>query len=139
MSNCMVCSVTAMLLLAFGFQGQQPSPEPKPQTKQALTGCLRATKTDTGKPDEKRVIYTLEVAERDAGDRVKTTYKLSSTESVSLAKHVGQRVEIEGDLLQPPGLPPATQPKPLPADAESTFRVSRVKMIAAKCPDRPDR
>ena len=137
MTNCMVCSAAAMLLVGFAVQGQQPSSESTAQTKQTVTGCLRATKIETGKPDEKRVVYTLQVAERDAKDRAKTTYQLSSTESVSLAKHVGQRVELQGDLLQPPGLPPAAQPTPLPADSEGTFRVTRVKMISAKCPDQP--
>ena len=137
MTNCMVCSAAAMLLLAFSVQGQKPSTESSAQTKQTVTGCLRATKIETGKPDEKRVVYTLEVAERDAPDRAKTTYQLSATESVALSKHVGQRVELQGDLLQPPGLPPAAQTTPLPADSEGTFRVARVKMISAKCPDRP--
>ena len=137
MTNCMVCSAAAMLLLAFTVQGQKPSPESSAQTQQTVTGCLRATKIQTGKPDEKRVVYTLEVAERDAPDRAKTTYQLSASESVSLSKHVGQRVELQGDLLQPPGLPPAAQPTPLPADSEGTFRVTRVKMISAKCPDQP--
>lgn len=133
MSNCMVCSAAAMLLVAFGVQGQQPARESQPETKMTLTGCLRETKSASAQRDDKRIVYTLEVAERDAKDRSKTTYQLSSTESVSLAKHVGHRVEIEGELLQPPGLPPAAQPKPLPGDAQGTFRVSRLKMISAKC------
>ena len=136
MTNCMACSA-AVILLAFTVQGQRPSSESTAQTKQTVTGCLRATKVETGKPDEKRVVYTLEVAERDAKDRAKATYQLSTTESVSLAKHVGQRVELQGDLLQPPGLPPAAQTTPLPADSEGTFRVTRVKMISAKCPNQP--
>ena len=86
MTNCMACSA-AVILLAFTVQGQRPSSESTAQTKQTVTGCLRATKVETGKPDEKRVVYTLEVAERDAKDRAKATYQLSTTESVSLAKH----------------------------------------------------
>ena len=31
----------------------------------------------------------------------------------------------------------AAQATPLPADSEGTFRVARVKMISAKCPDQP--
>ena len=132
MANCMVCSAAALLLMTFGVQTQQPSREPQPQTKQALTGCLRATKADAAKPDDKRIVYTLEVSERDAKDRSKATYQLSPAESVPLAKHVGHRVEIEGDLLQAPG-PPGSQAKPLPADSATTFRVSGLKMISAKC------
>jgi hypothetical protein len=114
-----------------------------------LTGCLRTNQT----AEAARPVYTLEVepasasslpATGTAGSETtasKRKISLSTTPSVDLEKHVGHQVKLTGELLQPPsGLPrpidPATQeaqPKPLPGEAEGTFRVTAVKMISETC------
>jgi hypothetical protein len=112
-----------------------------------LTGCLRTSST----AEAARPVYMLEVEPTASiGQPSATTgteatapkrkISLSTTPSVDLEKHVGQQVKLKGELLQPPsGLPgridPSTQEaaKPLPGDAEGTFRVTAVKVISETC------
>jgi hypothetical protein len=138
-------AVIPMLLLA--EQTSKPTnPDVAPMT---LTGCLRSDPADPNNAADKRVIYTLVVAKSVASDRSGAAgtsgraqapegpqkVQLSTAEAKALAKHVGKEVQVTGELLQPPGLPPAAAAKatPLPGDAEGTFRVSSVRPVASKC------
>lgn len=137
-------AVIPMLLVA--EQTQKPrNPDVAPMT---LKGCLRSEPADPNNLADKRVIYTLEVATPGASGRAGVAgttgrtqsaeqpkkVQLSTTEAKALAKHVGQEIQVTGELLQPPGLAPgAAQATPLPGEAEGTFRVFSVKQIASKC------
>lgn len=115
------------------------SQTPKPSAREGapdrtLKGCVRASEIDKGDPKRKYVVYSLEVP----GD--KEVYELSADPKLGLSKHVGHQVEITGELLQPPAMPPGARSgdpddrKHLPIDSQGTFRITRVKMISAKCP-----
>ena len=141
MINSLVVLGLAMSVLLVHEQAQKP---PKPDVAQmTLKGCLRSAPADPTNTEDKRVIYTLEVAEpsagaagtagRTEGEQTKKI-QLSSADARSLAKLVGYEVQVNGELLQPPGLAPgAAQKMPLPSDSEGTFRVSSVKDLRTKC------
>ena len=151
MRTCLVCVALASLvaLRPAGQEQKPPTAQDHPSAAMTLTGCLRTNQT----AEAARPIYTLEVepasaspvpATGTAGSETTASKKkisLSVTPSVDLEKHVGHQVKLTGELLQPPsGLPqridPSTQeaqPKPLPGDAEGTFRVTAVKMISETC------
>lgn len=113
------------------------------------TGCLRAVRTESVAPHPARTVYTLElagdtsaqppaVATDKTQQKVKPRYVLSYDKSVALSKYVGQKVQLTGELLQPPSTPPgvtdpAPREKPLPGDAEGTFRVTAVKVLSSRC------
>lgn len=148
MRTCFVCvALASLVVLRPAGQEQKPAtPKDRPSAEMTLTGCLRTNQT----AEAARPIYTLETGDPaipppgtagDEGTPGKKKISLSTTASVNLEKHVGQQVKLTGELLQPPsGLPrpidPATQealPKPLPGDAEGTFRVTSVKVISETC------
>lgn len=131
----------AMSIVLVQEHAQKPA---KPDVAQmTLKGCLRSAPADPTNVDDKRIVYTLEVAEPGAGvagttgrtdEEQKKKIQLSSADAKMLAKLVGHEIQVSGELLQPPGLAPgAAQKMPLPGDAEGTFRVSSVKQLAAKC------
>jgi hypothetical protein len=64
----------------------------------------------------------------------RTEYALQGQGS-ELAKHVGHRVEIAGNLLPSPADLQADKAKP--ADGIRRMQVTAVKMIASKCPTKP--
>lgn len=139
----MISSLVVLVLSILIVQEQAQKPGSHDVAQMTLKGCLRSAPADVTNPDDKRVIYTLEVAEPRAGvagttGRTETEktkkIELSSADAKSLAKLVGREIQVSGELLQPPGLPPAAaQNMPLPGDAEGTFRVSSVKQLSAKC------
>jgi hypothetical protein len=151
MRTCLVCAaLVSLAVLRPAGQEQKPATaQDRASAQMTLTGCLRTSST----AEAARPVYTLEVepasasslpATGTAGSEAtaqKKKISLSTTPSVDLEKHVGHQVRLTGELLQPPsGLPqridPSTQeaqPKPLPGDAEGTFRVTGVKMLSETC------
>lgn len=139
MTNALVLLGFAASMLLTTDQTQKPG---NPDVAQmTLTGCLRSSPADPNNAADTRVVYTLEVADAAAATgtggspgREPKHVQLSPTDAKALAKLVGQEVQVRGELLQPPGLPPgAAGQTPLPRDSEGTFRVSSVKQIASKC------
>lgn len=140
----------AAVALAFGSavsgQATKPAEQKTPfQAQATVTGCLTTARAESTPPHAARTIYTLELSDGTAVARsggkeqaAKPSYVLSGDQSVVLAKHVGQKVQLTGELLMPPSSPvgstdPTARTKPLPGDAEGTFRVSSLKVISAKC------
>jgi len=143
--------ISVVLAMTFGLAQAAQTQKPREPDVAAMTlkGCLHAQAADPNDSGDKRMIYTLEISD-DAKDRAaagtsgrsqappeparKMELSTTTTHPVPLSKHVGQRVEVTGELLQPPGLPPAAaKTTPLPGNRVETFRVSTVKMLAPKC------
>ncbi len=137
-----------------GEQGQPPATVKEEQPEMLLTGCLRSGGADTAVAGPSGRLYTLEVTEETspapagsatpAGNATssKVTYSLSASESIALAKHVDQVVELTGRLQAPArpvdqqksSSPPATA-QAKPGGAHRTFQVSALKAVASrKCP-----
>jgi hypothetical protein len=140
----------------------QPQPGSQPAGKPTtIIGCLRSTPNpDPAGTAGKSPVYTMDVIPApmpprpetssmpkpgSVADAVKaTTYTLTAPESVGLAKHVGHRVEVTGQLQdtgtkakESPGTrggtPDAMAPKP--GGAHNTFEVTALKMVSAQCED----
>jgi hypothetical protein len=144
-------SAAAALMMAVSLAAAQqpPKPDPAHQPERTLQGCVRAERADSKNPDDTRIIYRLEVVEAPAaaardtkpGERKTVSYELSAAEAMAVSKHVGHEVQVTGELLLPPGLapgaggqPPAERKSlPLPGEAKGTFKVTSLKMLAAKC------
>ena len=149
MNPLVLVSLSAMLAMPLLAQTRQPETAQEPRSSDmTLKGCLRSEPANPNNPDDKRVIYTLEVNQGAPVDRSPATgtsgraqadpkkkVQLSADEAKNLSKHVGQEIQVTGELLQPPGTRPgaAEQAMPLPGAAEGTFRVSAVKTISSKC------
>jgi hypothetical protein len=126
-----------------------------------ISGCLKSSSTDTKKGV---TIYTLEGrAVRPDGEApgaqarqevataphtapitpANTVYTMSSTTTVPLAEHVGQKVELTGRLQPPAAEPRATgtagttgaqaQGETGAGGAHRTFEASQLKMLSMKC------
>jgi hypothetical protein len=116
----------------------------------SYTGCLRATRAAPENPDDRRVVYTLEILPPAPAQGTTATSGSSGTKSEkpeaiqlsadpakNLSRHVGKKIQVTGELLQPPGLPPgaADPDRPLPRNSEATFRVASVNLLGEKCPN----
>jgi hypothetical protein len=132
-------------------QAQQPGKANAEQPEMVLTGCLRSGAADTSVAGPSGRLYTLEVTETVAtappgsptpaatGVATKVTYSLSAPESLGLAKHADQAVELTG-RLQAPSAPanqskvasPAGAAPPKPGGAHRTFQVSRLKAVPSR-------
>lgn len=152
MSNVLVATGLAVLLaspliaaqqkpLAGSDAGAQP---------QWYTGCLRARRAAPENPRDKRVVYSLDILPSASATGTTATSGSSTTRSEkpetlelsadaakNLSQHVGKKIQVTGELLQPPGLPPgaADPDRPLPRNSEGTFRVASVKLLEEKCPN----
>jgi hypothetical protein len=143
-------SLTLVMVAASVAAVQNPAQDKPPAASgPTVTGCLRAVRTESVAPHPARTVYTLELTDDTSAQppaaaidktqaQPRPRYVLSHDASVALSKHVGQRVQLTGELLQPPSTPPgvtdpAPRAKPLPGDAEGTFRVTAVKVLSPKC------
>jgi hypothetical protein len=136
------------LALSSAISGQTAKPAEQktpPPAQQIVTGCLTTARAESTPPHAARTIYTLELSDSTAAGRsggkeqaAKPSYVVSGDQAIALSKYVGQKVQLTGELLMPPSSPvgstdPTERTKPLPGDAEGTFRVSSLKVISAKC------
>jgi hypothetical protein len=144
--------ISVVLAMTFGLAQAAQTQKPHEAGVAAMTlkGCLRAH-ADPSDPGNKRMIYTLEIPDEardraaagtsgrsqaapETAKKVELSTTTTTADTIALSKHVGQGVEVTGELLQPPGLPPAAaKTTPLPSNRVETFRVSTVKMLAPKC------
>jgi hypothetical protein len=153
-------AVLGLCVLGVNTTAQAQQTPAADKTKTELSGCLQSSRADTTNADPKGIIYTLDVAEAAstttpaasttgtsaqsgaarAAAVAKTRYSLTPEASVDLTKHVGHHVQLTGVLLPPAAggsaatATAATGAKPLPGAAHRMFRVTGLKMIAAKCP-----
>jgi hypothetical protein len=133
---------------------QKPPTESAESPETLLTGCLKSHGADTAIAGPSGRLYTLEVVETVEAPAAttstptgtpppgasKVTYSLSNEGKIDLEKHADHQVQLTGRMQAPsqaaqekadrPGAP-ATRPEP--GGAHRTFRVTGLKMIAAKC------
>jgi hypothetical protein len=101
-----------------------------------MEGCVRAERVNPTNPTDTRIVYVLETkaAASAEGNQPPQKTQLAVEDARALQKHVGQRVQITGELLMPPGIrPERTEGTPLPGDAEGAFRVKAVKVLSKDC------
>jgi len=142
LSNVLILLSSA--LLAMLPPAEQAKPAASAQiAEMTLKGCLTSHRANPDDPNDKRIIYTLEIEEPAAqppgaepakpGKTLKRKVQLSPAPTVNLEKYVGKMIQVTGELLQPPGLAPgAEKARPLPGQAEGTFRVTSVKVVEGK-------
>jgi hypothetical protein len=142
-----LAAIVVAALMSSAVAGQTPAStgqKTPPQAEATITGCITAARAESAAPHTARTIYTLDTTPTTAaarsnekGQPAKSGYVLSGDQS-TLSKHVGQKVQLTGELLMPPSAPigasdPTARTKPLPGDAEGTFRVTSVKVLSSKC------
>jgi len=152
MGNVLVATGLTVLLASSLLATQQKPQVGSDAAPQGLsyTGCLRATRAAPENPDDKRVVYTLDILPPASAQGTTATsgssgskpekpeaIQLSGDAAKNLSRHVGKKIQVTGELLQPPGLPPgaADPERPLPRNSEGTFRVASVKLLGEKCPN----
>jgi hypothetical protein len=132
-------------------QLQPPSKTQAEQPEMVLSGCLRSGAADTSVAGPSGRLYTLEVTETvtttppgspttaGTGVPTKITYSLSAPESIGLAKHADQVVELTGRLQAPSTsgnqsktASPAGAAPAKPGGAHRTFQVSALKAVPAR-------
>jgi hypothetical protein len=134
---------------------QSPQQAKADQPETVLTGCLRSGGADTSVAGPSGRLYTLEVTENASAPATATpagrpapagtgtastiTYSLSAAESIGLATHVDQVVQLTGRLQAPSAPPekvkgasPMSTPQLKPGGAHRTFEVSALKPVPAR-------
>lgn len=130
MSRFITSTVTACALAgAITVFAQEPAPS-KPQAQQqpapaTLTGCVQEAKTTDG-----GTAFVLNNAE---GGTAKM-YVLVSQTPADVSSHVSHKVEVTGQVQEPPPPPAAEGAKPNPSVLRPpTVRVESVKLVAESC------
>ena len=122
-STVTACALAGMISV---FAQEQTAPPQKDQDKAApaaatLTGCVQEAKTTDG--------GTAYVLKADGGKA--TLYLLTGPPPTELATHVNHKVEVTGQVQQPP---PAAEEAPNPKVLRpAVVQVESVKMVADNC------
>jgi hypothetical protein len=157
--DCRISVIPMVIVLASaGLLPQQPPAGDAAKPAQVtLTGCLRSSAADPAIAGPSGRLYTLEVTDATAmvppgapapvtgvasSVATTTTYSLAVDDSLALEQHADHKVQLTGRLQTPSsdtsrttGSPsPSAGPAPKPGGAHNTFVVSRLEMVAAKCP-----